>query len=452
MAAVDDTTGPRVSVRLDDENDRYHRQTLISWWDQDRLRAARVLVVGAGAIGNELVKNLALAGIGTVVVIDLDDVENSNLSRCVFFRPEDEGRPKSEVVCQRAADLNGDVRFIPLVGDIRHELGLGDFADFDVVLGGLDNREARLHVNQACWKTSTPWVDGAIEGLMGTMRVFVPPESACYECTMSPHDHELLALRRGCALLDREEMLAGKVPTTGTSGSVVAALQVQELIKLLHADRMTDSFAGQGVAFNGLTHDSYVVTYPRHDECLSHDTYDLRRPSAARQPSRSARCSSAGAKCSTTPTLCSSSSATSCSPPRAGRATAPTVINRPVTQVRHRRGAVPTMRRGAPTRRAPRPRAARASELSAGDLELPSNDVVTARGGMQRVHFLVGPPLTATETAIAHELIDAALMIDDIPLEVRESIYDHVFASDDIEVGGVLVGTVDEAGRLRCTA
>ena len=277
MSAVDDTTSPRVSVSLDDENERYNRQTLISWWDQSRLRAARVLVVGAGAIGNELVKNLALAGIGTVVVIDLDHVENSNLSRCIFFRPEDEGRPKAEVVCERAAAVNTDVSFIPLVGDVRHALGLGDFADFDVVLGGLDNREARLHVNQACWKTSTPWVDGAIEGLMGTMRVFVPPDSACYECTMSAHDHALLAQRRACSLLDREEMLAGKVPTTGTSGSVIAALQVQELIKLLHADRMPGSFAGRGVAFNGMTHDSYVVSYPRQDMCLSHDTYELGR-------------------------------------------------------------------------------------------------------------------------------------------------------------------------------
>lgn len=265
----------KLAVDLDDENGRYHRQSLISWWDQERLRDARVLVVGAGALGNELVKNLALAGVGTVVVIDMDTIENSNLSRCVFFRTSDEGAAKAEVVCRAAGELNPESAFVPVVDDVRHAFGLGTFADFDLVLGGLDNREARLHVNQACWKAGIPWIDGAIEGLMGIVRVFVPPDSACYECTMSARDHELLAARRTCALLTREEMLEGKVPTTGTSASVVAGMQVQEAIKLLHQERLPGTMAGRGFAFNGMTHDSYQIEYPRRDECLSHDTYDL---------------------------------------------------------------------------------------------------------------------------------------------------------------------------------
>jgi len=265
----------RVEVDVDDVDGRYHRQTLISWWDQDRLAAAKVLVVGAGALGNELLKNLALLGVGTVVVVDLDSVEGSNLSRCVLFRERDEGRPKAEVVAEATRELNPGVRIVPVVGDVRTAFGLRLFDEVDVVLGGLDNREARLHVNQSCWKTSTPWVDGAIEGLMGTMRVFSPPDTACYECTMNARDHELLAARRACSLLTRDEMLTGKVPTTATSASVIAGMQVQEAVKLLHADRVDGSFGGRGVAYNGLTHDSYVVTYPRRDDCLSHDTYDL---------------------------------------------------------------------------------------------------------------------------------------------------------------------------------
>ncbi len=260
---------------LESENDRYHRQTLISWWDQARLRDARVLVVGAGALGNELVKNLALVGVGTVVVVDMDTIENSNLSRCVFFRASDEGAPKAEVVCRGAAELNPDVDFIPVVGDVRHAIGLGSIAHFDIVLGGLDNREARLHVNQAAWKAGIPWVDGAIEGLMGVVRTFVPPDCACYECTMSERDHEIVAARRTCALLSREEMLEGKVPTTGTSASIIAGMQVQEAVKLLHADRVPGSLAGKGFVFNGMTHDSYIVEYPRNELCMSHDSYDL---------------------------------------------------------------------------------------------------------------------------------------------------------------------------------
>lgn len=262
-------------IEIEAEEGRYHRQSLITWWDQSRLQDARVLVVGAGALGNEIVKNLVLVGVGTIVVVDMDTIENSNLSRCVFFRPEDEGRPKAKTLAERASELNPDVEVIPVVGDVRLAIGLASFAEVDVVIGGLDNREARLFVNQACWKTTTPWIDGAIEGLMGVARVFVPPDTACYECTLSEHDHELLAARRTCAMLTREDMLAGKTPTTATSSSIIAGLQTQEAIKLLHEDRLGEpSLAGGGFQFVGLTHESYVVRYGRREDCLSHDTYD----------------------------------------------------------------------------------------------------------------------------------------------------------------------------------
>jgi adenylyltransferase/sulfurtransferase len=75
-------------------------------------------------------------------------------------------------------------------------------------------------------------------------------------------------------------MLEGKVPTTATSASIIAAMQVQEAIKLLHRDRIPDDFGGHGFAFNGLTHDSYVVSYRYREDCLSHDTYDLASASA----------------------------------------------------------------------------------------------------------------------------------------------------------------------------
>lgn len=271
----------RLAVGVEDEDGRYHRQSLISWWDQDRLANAKVLVVGAGALGNELLKNLALLGVGTITLVDLDIVENSNLSRCVLFREEDEGRSKVAVAAQAVRRLNADVRAIPVHGDVRTTIGLGAFDLFDVVLGGLDNREARLHVNQCCWKTTTPWVDGAIEGLMGTVRVFEPPNSACYECTMNARDFALLAARRACSLLSREQMLGGKTPTTATSASIIAAIQVQEAVKLLHRDRIPSTLGGKGVAYNGLTHDSYVVSYGRQPHCLSHDTYALAEATVA---------------------------------------------------------------------------------------------------------------------------------------------------------------------------
>lgn len=262
-------------IQLDDETDRYHRQSLISWWDQERLASAKVLVVGAGALGNELIKNLALVGIGTLVIVDSDVVENSNLARCVLFRADDEGSPKASLAARRAMEINPDVRAIGIDGDVRHSLGLGAFIDADVVLGGLDNREARLSLNASCWKSGTPWVDGAIEGLMGVMRAFVPPDSADYESTMSEEEHALLARRRACTLLSRDDLESGKVPTTATTASVIAAMQAQEAIKLLHRDRIEENFGGKGFVFNGLNHDSYVVSYAAREDVLSRDSYEL---------------------------------------------------------------------------------------------------------------------------------------------------------------------------------
>ncbi len=253
-----------------DDADRYSRLRLIPWWRQEKLAAAKVLVVGAGALGNEALKNLALLGVGTVIVIDLDDVEPSNLSRSVLFRAEDGGKSKAEIAARRAMEINPEVSIRPIKGDVITDLGLGLFADVDVVIGCLDNREARLWVNRQCWKVSTPWVDSGIQEIQGVVKVFVPPDSSCYECTMTARDYQLLNLRYSCPLLRREDILAGKVPTAPTIASMMAALEVQEALKLIHGMPVA---AGSALVFNGVTNQFYSTKLPFREDCLSHETY-----------------------------------------------------------------------------------------------------------------------------------------------------------------------------------
>ena len=259
----------------DFEEDRYSRLRLIPWWDQDRLKNATIMVVGAGAIGNELIKNLTLLGIGKILVFDMDGIENTNLTRSVLYRAKDVGRYKAEVAAERAMEINPDVKAKAFVSNIIDDVGLGVFRRMDVVLGGLDNREARLSINQSCYKVDRPWIDGAIEALNGFARVFIPGHGACYECTMTETDWMLINKRKSCALLTHEQMAEGKIPTTPTSSSIIAGIQVQELLKLLHADRNLPTLAGKGYVFNGLTHDSYVVEYQEKPDCMSHDTYEV---------------------------------------------------------------------------------------------------------------------------------------------------------------------------------
>ena len=253
-----------------DDDDRYSRLRLISWWRQEKLAAAKVLVVGAGALGNEVIKNLALLGVGTTYVIDLDNVEPSNLSRSVLFRLDDGGRPKAEVASIRAMEINPEVAIRGIRGDVITDLGLGMFADVDVVIGCLDNREARLWVNRQCWKVGTPWVDSGIQEIQGVVKVFVPPHSSCYECTMTSRDYQLLNLRYSCPLLRREDILAGKVPTAPTIASMMAALEVQEALKLIHGMPVA---AGSALVFNGVTNQFYSTKLPYREDCLSHESY-----------------------------------------------------------------------------------------------------------------------------------------------------------------------------------
>ncbi len=262
---VDDST-----PLIIDDSDRYSRLRLIPWWRQERLAEARVLVVGAGALGNEVLKNLALLGVGTTIVIDLDEVEPSNLSRSVLFRASDGGRSKAEVGAERAGEINPEVRFLPVRGDVITDLGLGLFADVDVVIGCLDNREARLWVNRQCWKVGTPWVDAGIQEIQGVVKVFVPPDSACYECAMTARDYQLLNVRYSCPLLRRDQILEGKVPTAPTIASMMAALEVQEALKILHGLPVA---AGSAMVFNGVTNQFYSTKLPFREDCLSHETY-----------------------------------------------------------------------------------------------------------------------------------------------------------------------------------
>jgi molybdopterin/thiamine biosynthesis adenylyltransferase len=258
----------------DEEKDRYSRLKLISWWEQEKLGSAKVMVVGAGALGNEILKNLSLLGVGNIFLVDFDTISNSNLSRAVLFRERDEGKEKVRVAARRLKDLNPDIKIQSFNGDVIYDLGLGVFRRMDVVICGLDNREARLAVNRNCWKVNVPFIDGAIEGLNGIARVFMPPHSACYECTMNESDYELLAQRKSCSLLKREDMLQGKVPTTPTVSSIIAGIQVQEAVKLIHRSQNLPVLVGKGFLFNGLNHDSYVVEYTREEDCPSHETYE----------------------------------------------------------------------------------------------------------------------------------------------------------------------------------
>jgi len=265
---------PPIPVRVGEEEmheDRYSRFRLIPWWDQTKLQAARVLVIGAGALGNEILKNLVLLGFERIVVVDLDKIEESNLSRTILYRSNDVGSFKAEVAARSVKALAPEAKVKALVANVVQDCGLGLFAWSDVVIAGLDNREARLWINRCAWKMNKPWIDGAIEGINGVARVFVAGSAPCYECTLGETDWKLLEQRMSCNLLLREANTEGKVATTPTISSVIAGIEVQEAVKLLHG---MPTLASSGFVFEGLNHTSYKVDYTANPDCMSHFTFE----------------------------------------------------------------------------------------------------------------------------------------------------------------------------------
>jgi molybdopterin/thiamine biosynthesis adenylyltransferase len=266
---------PIPEQRVSLQEDRFSRLRLIHWWDQEKIKAARVLVVGAGALGNEILKNLALLGFENIVIVDLDRVENSNLSRSVLYSEHDIGKPKAFAAAESVRRILPGANVTAINANLLHEVGLGVFRWADVVLAGLDNREARLWINRAAWKLDRPWIDGAIEGINGVARVFLPGKAPCYECTLGEKDWEILEKRLSCNQLTRAEMEGGKVPTTPTIASIIAGIQVQEAVKLIHG---LPVLASSGFVFEGLNHSSYRVSYTENADCMSHHTWEAVAP------------------------------------------------------------------------------------------------------------------------------------------------------------------------------
>lgn len=251
-------------------SDRLGTFKLISWWEREKVTSARVLVVGAGALGNEVIKNLVLMGVGHIFIVDFDTIEMANLSRSILYRESDTGRHKAEVAAAQARDINPDVHVQYLHGDITTDLGLGVFRRMDVVIGCLDNREARLAVNRFCYWMNIPWVDGAIQEFLGLVRVFVPGQGACFECTLTEAARRDLALRYSCPLLARENILQGKVPTTPTLASIIGSMQSQEALKLIHSLPVEP---GKVIRYNGMTNEMYTSAYQAREDCESHWIY-----------------------------------------------------------------------------------------------------------------------------------------------------------------------------------
>ena len=210
------------------------RQSRIEGWDAEAIRNATILVIGAGAIGNETLKNLALLGFGNVIVCDMDQIELSNLTRTVLFSHDDIGKGKSKLAAQKFLKMNME----PTAGadyfdgDIVYELGDGVFRRADIVLGCLDNVETRMYVNKICMRYDIPYIDAGISRLASNIMIMNGHDYGCYQCFAPKYKFEE-RFRNSCFVTMKKTETAGKAATVQTASAIVSGIQVQEALKII---------------------------------------------------------------------------------------------------------------------------------------------------------------------------------------------------------------------------
>ena len=252
----------------DTDGDRFDRSRRIAWLDIDAVFRAKVLMIGAGALGNEVGKNLVLSGFRDVTVVDMDRIARSNLSRCLFFGEEDaaDARLKAEVLSEgmNAIADNGAVK--PITAPIE-ECDPGLFVESDVVLGCLDNILARMHVNSQSYRSCKLYVDGGMEGFSGKVMVVRPPDGACLQCGMNRSHAKVAGLRFSCTGADttfHEPRLASEITTT----SLIAGIMVREVLK--HVSGRDDILLSNSFYYDGKMNRAEELEVPLNPECPVH--------------------------------------------------------------------------------------------------------------------------------------------------------------------------------------
>ncbi len=226
--------------------ERYNRQMLLKDWDQDKLLKATVFIAGVGALGTNIALNLAMMGIGHLILCDFDTIELSNLARQVLFEEKDIGKSKVLTAKNALERINPTIKITALDKQLE-TVDRKIFEECDVVADGLDTFEARRWLNSMCVTLNKPLVHGGMFGWMGNVQVVIPFKSPCLEC------HPLIPqnrLQKPCTPpgearkeLEEKEKPQEKIPTLATVSTVIAGIQSHEIIKIiLGSEKILDGF------------------------------------------------------------------------------------------------------------------------------------------------------------------------------------------------------------------
>lgn len=259
------------------------------------IKTVRVLVIGAGALGNEVLKNLALIGVGHITVVDFDPIERSNLAKSMLFKIKDVGRNKAEAAAESLRDmcLHESPVITALNGNIMTDIGKGIFLEHDIVFCCVDTPNARSFINDMCVLTHTPFFEGGFQGYTVETSFFAPvgpmiqKDGKVIE-SFPTSDGSFPVMPGEFPVCLREEIGTGrlgekrnscsgfkvhdtdlvKIPAIQTGAALTGAVMVQEMVKFLDGK---DTLRNRMIVISGAALESHMIDYSRNPSCTIHD-------------------------------------------------------------------------------------------------------------------------------------------------------------------------------------
>jgi adenylyltransferase/sulfurtransferase len=227
------------------ENKRYNRHVIldkVGMEGQLKLKAAKVLVIGAGGLGCPTLQYLTAAGVGTIGIIDFDTIDISNLQRQILFTPQDIGKNKAEIAAERLKQLNEHVSFQVYAERLTTANALELFAAYDLIIDGTDNFSTRYLVNDAAVLTNKPLVYGSIYKFQGQVSVFNYENGPTYRC-LFPVPPKAGTIKN-----------CSEIGVIGVLPGIIGTQQANEAIKIILG-------IGTGLSGKLLIYDALKATY-----------------------------------------------------------------------------------------------------------------------------------------------------------------------------------------------
>ena len=185
----------------DPSTNKFERQERLSVWNQHIIEESSVLIVGVGGTGGEVAKNLALLGIGSLIFVDLDTIEYSNLNRQLLFAESDVGKFKAEIAKKRIKKRYNPITKISFHTSMVQDIPFHIFAEIDVIAGCVDNFLARQYLNELAIELKVPLIDSATDGYYGQVQSINSEKTACLACDSPIPPNETQVLSEPCTIV-----------------------------------------------------------------------------------------------------------------------------------------------------------------------------------------------------------------------------------------------------------